>query len=129
MGDHRQNIIWHKSYQCFLRSDSQGSRNENKQMRPNQTYKLLHSKGNHKNNKKQEQNQRDNLQNGRKYLQTKQPKRINLHNILYKQLMQLNWKKQTSKWIIGGRSKETFLQRRHTDGQKAYERMPSIINY
>ena len=27
-------------------------------MRPNQTYKLLHSKGNHKNNEKQEQNWR-----------------------------------------------------------------------
>ena len=33
-----------KSYQCFLRSASKGNRNksENKQMRLNQTYKLLH---------------------------------------------------------------------------------------
>ena len=31
----------------FLRSVSQGNRNKNKQMGPNQTYKLLHSKGNH----------------------------------------------------------------------------------
>ena len=42
-------ILRHKLYQCFLRSVSQGNRNknENKQMGPNQTYKLLYSKGNH----------------------------------------------------------------------------------
>ena len=47
-------ILQHKLYQCFLRSVSQGNRNknENKQMGPNQTYKLLYSKGNHKQNKK-----------------------------------------------------------------------------
>ena len=38
----------------FLRSVSQGNKNKNKnkQMGPNQTYKLLHSKWNHKQNKK-----------------------------------------------------------------------------
>jgi len=47
-------ILQHKLYQCFLRSVSQGNRNknENKQMGPNQTYKLLYSKGNHKQNEK-----------------------------------------------------------------------------
>ena len=42
------------SYQCFLRSVSQGNRNKNKnkQIGPNQPYKLLHSKGNHKQNEK-----------------------------------------------------------------------------
>ena len=51
--DHRQTIPSHKSYQCFLRSDSQGNRNKNKnkQMGSNQAYKLLHSKGNHKHKK------------------------------------------------------------------------------
>ena len=41
---HRQNTLWHTSYQCFLRSVSQGNRNKNKnkQMGPSQTYKLLH---------------------------------------------------------------------------------------
>ena len=29
----------------------------------------------------------------------------------------------------GGRSKQTFLQRRHTDGQKAHEKMLNITNY
>ena len=52
--EHRQNILWHKLYQCFLRSVSQVNRNKNKnkQMGPNQTYRLLHSKGNHKQNEK-----------------------------------------------------------------------------
>ena len=30
---------------------------------------------------------------------------------------------------MGGRSKQTFLQRRHTDGQKAHEKMLNITNY
>ena len=43
-----------KSCQCILRSVSQGNRNKSKgkQMGPNQTYKHLHSKGNHKKNEK-----------------------------------------------------------------------------
>ena len=43
-----------KLCQCFLRSVSQGNRNKNKnkQTGPNQTNKCLHSKGNHKQNKK-----------------------------------------------------------------------------
>ena len=46
--EHRQNILWHQPYKCFLRSVSQGNRNKskNKPMGPNQTDKLLHSKGN-----------------------------------------------------------------------------------
>ena len=44
------------------------NKSKNKQMRLNQTNKLWHSKGNHKQNK-------DNLQNGRKYLQMMQPTR------------------------------------------------------
>ena len=41
----------------FLRSVSQGNRNKskNKQMSPNQTYKLWHSKGNHCQKKKKRQ--------------------------------------------------------------------------
>ena len=47
-------ILTGKSHQCFLKSVAQGKRNKskNKQTRPNQTYKLLHSKGNHKQNEK-----------------------------------------------------------------------------
>ena len=38
----------------FYRLVPQGNKNKrkNKQMRPNQTYKLLHNKGNHKQNEK-----------------------------------------------------------------------------
>lgn len=43
-----QNILWQKSYKCFIKSVSQGHRhkNKNKQVVPNQIYELLHSKGN-----------------------------------------------------------------------------------
>ena len=30
---------------------------------------------------------------------------------------------------MGRRSKQTFLQRQHTDGQKAHEKMLNITNY
>ena len=30
---------------------------------------------------------------------------------------------------LGGRSKQTFLQRKHTDGQKVHEKMLNIMNY
>ena len=43
-------------------------------MGPNQTYKLLHSKGNHKQNEK-------NLKSRRKYLQIMQPTGFNFQNI------------------------------------------------
>ena len=46
---------------------------------------------------------------------------------IYKQLMQLNVKKTQSE--NGQRSKQTFLQRRHADGQKAHEKMLNITNY
>ena len=44
-------------------SVSQGNRNKskNKQMGPNQTYKLLYSKGNHKENKKTSCGLRENI--------------------------------------------------------------------
>ena len=48
------NIRWHKSYQCSHRSVLQGNRNKSKskQIGPNQIYKLLCNKGNHKQNEK-----------------------------------------------------------------------------
>ena len=50
---------------------------------------------------------------------------------IYKQLIQLNNnnnKKQHNK-IMGRRPKETFIQRRHTDGQQANEKMLNIAHY
>ena len=47
-----------------------------------------------------------------------------------KQLMQLYIKKNKQRnQKMGRRSKQTFLQRRHTDGQKAQEKMLHIANY
>ena len=49
---------------------------------------------------------------------------------IYKQLMQLNFKKNKQpNQKMGRRPKQTFLERRHTDGQKAHEKMLNIINY
>ena len=67
---------------------------------------------------------KNNLQNGRKYATDK-----GLISKIYKQLIQLYIKKQTTQSNMGRRSKKTFLQRRHTDGQKAHEKMLNIANY
>ena len=49
---------------------------------------------------------------------------------IYKQLIQLNNKKNKQpNWRMGRRPKKTFLQRRHTDGQQAHEKMFNIGNY
>ena len=49
---------------------------------------------------------------------------------IYKQLWQLNIKKNKQhNQKMGGRSKYTFLQRRHTDDEEAHEKILSITNY
>ena len=52
---------------------------------------------------------------------------------IYKQLMQLknnkNPTKKKKKKKMGRRSKKTFLQRRHIDGQEAHEKMLNIAKY
>ena len=48
---------------------------------------------------------------------------------IYKQLMQLNIKKNKQhNPKMGRRLKYTFLQRRHTDGHEAHEKMLNITN-
>ena len=48
---------------------------------------------------------------------------------IYKELIQLSSKKnKRSDWKIGKRFKQTFFQRRHTDGQWVHETMLNIIN-
>ena len=51
-----------------------------------------------------------------------------LHPKIYKQVMWLNII-QTTQSKMGRRPKETFLQRMHTDGQEAHEKMFNITNY
>ena len=41
---------------------------------------------------------------------------------IYKQLKQLNSKTQKTELKMGGRTKQRFLQRIHTDDQQAYEK-------
>ena len=50
---------------------------------------------------------------------------------IYEQLMRLNIKKTNKQCNqkMGRRPKQTFLQRRHTDGQKAHEKMLNISKY
>ena len=54
---------------------------------------------------------------------------------IYKQLLQLNSRKindPMKKWAkekMGQRTKQTFLQRRHTDGQQTHEKMLNITHY
>ena len=47
---------------------------------------------------------------------------------IYKELMKLNIKSQTTDQKMSRRSKYTFLQR-HTDGHEAYKKMLNIANY
>ena len=45
---------------------------------------------------------------------------------IHKQLMQLQKSKQLNQQM-DTRAKETFLQRRHIDGQKSHEKMPKTL--
>ena len=49
---------------------------------------------------------------------------------IHKQLLQLNSRKINAPIKkMGQRTKQTFLQRRHTDGQQTYEKMLNITRY
>ena len=49
---------------------------------------------------------------------------------IYKQLLQLNYKKpKQPNQRMGRRPKQMFLQRRHTDGQQVHEKILIIANY
>ena len=54
---------------------------------------------------------------------------INLQNMQTAHAAQYQNNKQPNKKKMGRRPKETFLQRRHTDGQQTHEKMLNITNY
>ena len=106
---------------------SQGnrSRNKNKQMKPNQTYKLLYSKGNHT------QNEKTTYRMGENICKEWNWQEINFQNIqtAYSSYSSVFLKAitQTEKWAED--LNMTFLQRRHTDGQQAHGKMLNTANY
>ena len=48
---------------------------------------------------------------------------------IYEQLIQLNKKRKQLNQKMGRRPKQTFIQRKHTHGQQAHEKMLNITNY
>ena len=79
-------------------------------MGPNETSKLLHSKGNHKQDKK------TTLRMGENIWKWSNWQRINLQNLPAAHAAQYQKNKQP-KPKMGRRPKSTFLQRRYTDCQ------------
>ena len=54
--------------------------------------------------------------------------RINFQNIQLAHTTQCQKKKQPNQ-KVGKRPKQTFLQRRHTDGEQTHEKMLNIAHY
>ena len=82
----------------------------------------MHSKGNHKQDEKTTHRMRENI-----YKQSN-GQGINLQKIQIAHASQYQKNKQRNQ-KMGRRPKQTFLQIRHTDGQKAHKKMLNITNY
>ena len=82
----------------------------------------MHNKGNHKQNKKTTHRMGENIS------KRNDQQEISLQNIQTTHAPQYQEKKQFNQ-KMGRRSKETFLQGRHTDKQKAHEKMLNITIY
>ena len=101
----------------------------NMPMGPNQTDKLLHSKGNHKKNPKRQ------LTEWEKIVSNDAMDK-DLISRIYKQFIQPNSKKANhprEKWAKDSgqlsQFRSTFLQGRYTDGQQTHEKMLNIPDY
>ena len=100
-------------------------------MGPNQTYKVFHSEGNYflKKEKKKDRKTKRQLTKWEKIATSDAINKCLVYKI-YKQLIQLfnNNKKNQTNGKFGRISKQTFLQRRHMDGQQA-QKMFNIASY
>ena len=83
---------------------------------------LLYNKGNHKQSKKTTFGMGENI------CKRCDRQGFNLQNIQTAHAAQYQKNKQPNQ-KIGRRPKQTFLQRRHADGQQAHEKMLIIANY
>ena len=92
------------------------------EMGRNETSKLLHSKGSHK------QDEKTTLRMGENICKWINGQRINLQNISTAHAAQYYKNKQPIP-KMGRRPKLTCLQRRHTDGQEVHEKLLNITNY
>ena len=91
-------------------------------MGPNQTEKLLHSKGNQKENKKTTSRMGENI------FKQCNGQGLNLQNIQATSTTQQQ-KNQSINGKMGKRPEQTFLQGRYTDGQQTHEKMLNIAGY
>ena len=82
----------------------------------------MHSKGNHKQGEKTTLRMWENNTKGNNR------QRINLQNIQAVHTTQYQKNKQPNQ-KVGKRPKQTFLQRRHTDGQQTHEKMLNTAHY
>ena len=91
-------------------------------MRSNQTYKLLHSKGNPKENKK------TTYRMGENGFKPCNGQGLSLQDIQATYTIQQQ-KSQSINGKMGKRPEQTVLQGRYTDGQQAHEKMLNIPDY
>ena len=91
-------------------------------MGPNQTYKLLHNKGNQKENKK------TTYRMGENSFKRCNGQGLNLQNIQITYTTQQQ-KSQQLNGKMGQRPEQAFLQRTYTDGQQAHDKMLNIPGY